>query len=525
MFFQTPNTDQRSVLRIPITKIDRERHEVWGVAAVEEPDRAGEVLDYDTSKPHFERWSQSFVDATNGASLGNLRSMHTKIAAGKLISFKPNDALKRFEVGAKVIDENEWKKCEEGVYTGFSIGGDYVGQKWEDPVHKGFKRYTGAPAELSLVDAPCIPGATFEVVKAGGGTELRKFACIRTDELAKSLASKMVKAGIETLNDSELDELLVKASGQKTKAVAGKELTAKDFAFVGDPTKPDTWSLPTPDAAHAQNAMARFNQTEGIPPEKKHVVAQHIIAAARKHGVEAKTFAQKAVMDCFPNALAKRGIVVDADRAPLAKSMWDVGRLADILCSLAWMESSLRDEAIYEDDDSKIPAALLSALQPLKQIFIDLATEEVGELIRDSQAGDEDDALELGTFGIFDLAKFNENHGEDGKFSEALSGAGFESTGTGKYRPSVGHPLYTPTSRVKVSYLGAHPKNSGASWEHRGQQIPSGPVGQITRGSGVRSLSDHLKSLGFGSAKKIASDEGALELSAIGSIFALAKAS
>ena len=56
MFFTSPNTDQRSVLRIPITKIDRERHEVWGIAAVEEPDRAGEILDYATSKPHFENW-------------------------------------------------------------------------------------------------------------------------------------------------------------------------------------------------------------------------------------------------------------------------------------------------------------------------------------------------------------------------------------------------------------------------------------------------------------------------------------
>ena len=112
MFFLSPNSDQRSVLRIPITKIDRERHEVWGIAAVEEPDRAGEILDYEKSKPHFESWSKAFIDATNGESKGNVRSMHTKIAAGKLIHFQPNDALKRFEVGAKVIDDPvEWDKC------------------------------------------------------------------------------------------------------------------------------------------------------------------------------------------------------------------------------------------------------------------------------------------------------------------------------------------------------------------------------------------------------------------------------
>ena len=106
----------------------------------------------------------------------------------------------------------------------------------------------------------------------------------------------------------------------------------------------------------------------------------------------------------------KVGNIKSFEALPLAKSMWDVGRLADILCSLSWMESSLRDEAIYENDDSKIPAQLLAALQPLKQIFIDLATEEVNELIRESQAGsDEEVVLELGVIagGLFKLGTGN----------------------------------------------------------------------------------------------------------------------
>ena len=158
--------------------------------------------------------------------------------------------------------------------------------------------------------------------------------------------------------------------------------------------------------------MARFNQTEGIPADKKHVVAQHIIGAAKHHGIEVKTFAEKAVMDCFGKALVKRGIMVGADRAPLAKSMWDVGRLGDILTSLSYMENSLRDEAIYENDNSPISGRLLAALQPLKQIFIDLATEEVNELIREDEAGAEsdeddiDDIVDVGkSRGIFSLAK------------------------------------------------------------------------------------------------------------------------
>ena len=71
------------------------------------------------------------------------------------------------------------------------------------------------------------------VKDATGTTELRKFACVRIDELAKSLATKMVKIGVESISDDILiDDYLVKAAGKKTKEVAGKHLTAKDFAYV-----------------------------------------------------------------------------------------------------------------------------------------------------------------------------------------------------------------------------------------------------------------------------------------------------
>jgi hypothetical protein len=36
-------------------------------------------------------------------------------------------------------------------------------------------RYTAEPVEVSLVDNPCLPEATFAVLKADGSTELRKF--------------------------------------------------------------------------------------------------------------------------------------------------------------------------------------------------------------------------------------------------------------------------------------------------------------------------------------------------------------
>jgi hypothetical protein len=157
---------------IPLTKIDVERRLVIGVAAQEEPDKAREIMDYESSKAAFQAWSDAAYERSGGLSKGNLRAMHDpKSASGIIDQLSFDDDNKRIEVCAKVIDDNDWKKCLAGVYTGFSIGGGYD-RKWDDPMQKGFKRYTPRIAEMSLVDSPCMPSAKFcELVKADGTIE------------------------------------------------------------------------------------------------------------------------------------------------------------------------------------------------------------------------------------------------------------------------------------------------------------------------------------------------------------------
>jgi hypothetical protein len=153
---------------IPLVKIDVERRLVIGRAAQEVVDKSNEIMDYASAKPQFEKWSNSFSSATNGLSKGNLRVMHTKHVAGKIqdLSFDDND--KSIHVMAYVSDDNDWKKCLDGSYTGFSMGGGYL-KKWND---NGVTRYTPDIRELSLVDSPCIPTARFaELVKADGVVE------------------------------------------------------------------------------------------------------------------------------------------------------------------------------------------------------------------------------------------------------------------------------------------------------------------------------------------------------------------
>ena len=188
----------RMNLFIPISKVDVETRTVYGVATSEDPDRSGEIMDYASTKPYFESWSGEVSKATGGKSLGNVRAMHGKVAAGKLTAINFDDTAKKIEVAAKVVDDAEWEKVVEGVYTGFSQGGKYV-KRWPDE-STGLMRYTAEPHEISLVDLPCLPGATFQVIKASGA-ETKAFSTIvaepdpaavqeRAQELAKGATGK-----------------------------------------------------------------------------------------------------------------------------------------------------------------------------------------------------------------------------------------------------------------------------------------------------------------------------------------------
>ena len=158
---------------LPLLKVDLDRRLVSGVATAETPDRAGEIFDYESSKPYFEQWSADALAASGGKSFGAVRAMHAPIAAGKLTDIGFDDAAKRITVAAKIVDDDEWRKVQEGVYTGFSQGGRYV-KRWPD-AETGLTRYTAEPQEISLVDLPCLPDATFDVVK-DGVVEKRAFA-------------------------------------------------------------------------------------------------------------------------------------------------------------------------------------------------------------------------------------------------------------------------------------------------------------------------------------------------------------
>jgi hypothetical protein len=161
---------------VPITKVQDNPDgtcDIYGMAALEQVDRSKEILDYATAKPQFEKWRDETLQRSGGKSMGNIRSMHGKIAAGKATAMDFDDVNKTVGIGSHIVDPVEAQKIREGVLCGYSIGGGYL-KRWPDPGNPGVMRYTPELTETSIVDSPCMPGALIQHIKIDGTTELVK---------------------------------------------------------------------------------------------------------------------------------------------------------------------------------------------------------------------------------------------------------------------------------------------------------------------------------------------------------------
>lgn len=85
----------------------------------------------------------------------------------------------------------------------------------------------------------------------------------------------------------ELSSLLEQLYEKRLSFKKKKSLSSSDYAF------PRLKKLPLIDAAHVRNAMARFNQTQGMTPEERRIAIKRIIAAAKRFGIKADEFIKK----------------------------------------------------------------------------------------------------------------------------------------------------------------------------------------------------------------------------------------
>lgn len=266
-----------------ITKVDEEKRLVTGQACAEVPDRAGEIFDYESSKPLFEKWSNQIAEDTDGKSYGNIRSMHSNVAAGKVAEpLHFDDAHKAINITAKVVDDNEWEKVLEGVHTGFSIGGSYV-NKWQDAEDKSLTRYTADPGEISLVDRPCVPTAKFfSVVKADGSVLQKAFKepaaepvveqPVTVDQLTDEMAALLNKGD---MNAGDMLAAIKKAMEEKTldDLKFGKKDYSddqrKDMAANGEALPDGSYPIKTAQDLH--NAVQAYGRASDPEKAKAHI--------------------------------------------------------------------------------------------------------------------------------------------------------------------------------------------------------------------------------------------------------------
>jgi hypothetical protein len=412
-------------LFIPITKVDAAKRLVYGTATAEIPDRTNEVCDYASTKPLYEKWSADATKATDGKSKGNLRVMHNSVAAGKLTDIVFDDANKRIEICAKVVDDAEWKKVEEGVYTGFSQGGSYV-KRWKDETDPTLTRYTADPVEVSLVDLPCLPDCSFEMIKADGSKEMRKFVTVE----APVVETPAEPVAVEITNAQVLDKAteLAKEAGSndwaafiapardalvKAAAPAAVEAeSAEPAASAVEEVKPTNFDPDVVQVWKATDGTTHSKKADALKASETHKLKEAVkVASAPALGVLAEITAALDKREGKPAAVPAEGAEVvavvpldetsatitkdarilsiralakaekEARAEAMDKGLYDVARLASLIVELGWLQDSVEFEAEIEGDGSAVPSNLKVQVAGLCDVLVAMVSEETSELV------------------------------------------------------------------------------------------------------------------------------------------------
>lgn len=131
---------------IPITKVDDDQHMVYGYASTPDIDSDGEIITLDAIKDALPSYLQ----------YPTLREMHQAKAVGTV---KHTDLQEKgLFIGAKVVTDEAWRLVKEGVYRGFSIGGNVLNRVGN--IINGLEL-----VEISLVDVPANKKAYIELWK------------------------------------------------------------------------------------------------------------------------------------------------------------------------------------------------------------------------------------------------------------------------------------------------------------------------------------------------------------------------
>ena len=375
---------------LPIAKVDAERREVWGYASTEARDDQGEVVK-----------REALIGALGDyMRFANIREMHQLSAVGVAKEAAVDD--RGLYVGARIVDDQAWQKVVEGVYKGYSIGGQ-VTQR--DPAD--YKTITGLVLnEISLVDRPANPEAIFDYWKAAGASTMvdarfnppiQIWACgvVEHRHLAKADALKCQEQMVPFAESPRLDDL--EESGVNLIAAARDAIVTAEKVVERAQTKDDGTAphgtieyadpgyqadgkkrYPIDTERHiraAWNFINRPNNAQRYTVAQLDQIKTRIIAAWK----------EKIDKDGPPSADRSHKARRDSSQVALTKALWDVGHVARIILDLDWLEDSLAVEAAMEGDESPQPARLQAIIAELCGFLNALVAEETGEILDEAE--------------------------------------------------------------------------------------------------------------------------------------------
>lgn len=213
----------KKTIYIPLTKVDDEQRMVYGFASTPDIDSDNEIIEIGAIEKALPEYMK----------FPTIREMHQPKAAGttKNASIVTQGDKKGLYIGAKIVSNEAWKLVKEGVYRGFSIGGDVVNR-----VGNVIKELN--LVEISLVDVPANKAAKIEVWK--NNTLKQRIA----EELLKGVKLNMAKE-LDEVKKSEGETEEVKTETVetteevKTEEVVAEETETKEAGDVVTLTKVD----------------------------------------------------------------------------------------------------------------------------------------------------------------------------------------------------------------------------------------------------------------------------------------------
>lgn len=268
-----------------------------------------------------------------------------------------------------------------------------------------------------------------------------------TEKQRKSMASKgeaLPDGSFPIANRQDLENAIRAFGRAKDKRAAKRHIMKRAKALGAEDLIPDSWkggddskrAAETPEnpAQEAPQAVERTEAAaegveaapeaaaaaeEGDPANPAPEVVEHaadaapeaaeVVAEPKSEAAQALEAARaavaelKAAVEPEPEAPEARRDRLFGELSEVHRSMYDVSRLAEMLCSLAYMAMGAEFEAEIEQDNSKVPGQLRQNLIDMAKTFRSMADEELRELIEYTGVDVED--VELVAGGDVDLQR------------------------------------------------------------------------------------------------------------------------